>query len=176
MIIQHHDSVVTSSDLGLALHCQYDLGNKSVGINSHFQQYGRCQKLKCQLTMSYQVTNELDLEVQGEISPALIEQGTVESPTVVMSVTARWGPQSSHQTSTWIKGGKGQFSDTQIRMSKGIESLTRHIIAGEAVELREPKLATLLSSTLQSSILSRPTRYLSGSSLQRYLMKNQIHI
>jgi len=66
VIIQHHDSVVTSSDLGLALHCQYDLGNKSV-------------------------TNELDLEVQGEISPALIEQGTVESPTVVMSVTARGG-------------------------------------------------------------------------------------
>jgi hypothetical protein len=31
VIIQHHDSVVTSSDLGLALHCQYDLGNKSVG-------------------------------------------------------------------------------------------------------------------------------------------------
>ena len=40
--------------------------------------------------MSHQVTNELDLEVQGEITPALIEQGTVESPTVVMSVTARW--------------------------------------------------------------------------------------
>ena len=99
MIIQHHDSVVTSSDLGLALHCQYDLGNKSVGINSYFhQQYGQNPKLKCHLTMSYQVTNELDLEVQGEISPALIEQGTVESPTVVMSVTARWGPQSSHQT------------------------------------------------------------------------------
>ena len=166
MIIQHHDSVVTSSDLGLALHCQYDLGNKSVGINSHFhQQYGRCQKLKSHLTMSYQVTNELDLEVQGEISPALIEQGTVESPTVVMSVTARWGPQSSHQTSTWIKGGKGQFSDTQIRMSKGIKS-----IAGEVVEWREPKLGTLLSSTLPSSISSRPMRYLSGSSLQRYSM------
>ena len=40
--------------------------------------------------VSHQVTNELDLEVQGEITPALIEQGTVESPTVVMSVTARW--------------------------------------------------------------------------------------
>ena len=108
--------------------------------------------MKCHLTMSYQVTNELDLEVQGEISPALIEQGTVESPTVVMSVTARWGPQSSHQTSTWIKGGKGQISDTQIRMSKGIESFKRYAIAGEVVEWREPKLVTLLSSTLPSSI------------------------
>ena len=26
VIIQHHDSIVTSADLGLALHCQYDLG------------------------------------------------------------------------------------------------------------------------------------------------------
>jgi len=66
VIIQHHDSVVTSSDLGLALHCQYDLGNKTV-------------------------TNGLDLEVKGEIQPALVEQGTVESPTVAMSVTARGG-------------------------------------------------------------------------------------
>ena len=45
---------------------------------------------KSLFNMSHQVTNELDLEVQGEITPALIEQGTVESPTVVMSVTARW--------------------------------------------------------------------------------------
>ena len=66
VIIQHHDSVVTSSDLGLALHCQYDLGNKTV-------------------------TNGLDLEVNGEIEPALVENGKVESPTVVMSVTARGG-------------------------------------------------------------------------------------
>ena len=66
VIIQHHDSVVTSSDLGLALHCQYDLGNKTV-------------------------TNGLDLEVNGEIEPALVENGKVESPTVMMSVTARGG-------------------------------------------------------------------------------------
>ena len=66
VIIQHHDSVVTSNDLGLALHCQYDLGNKTV-------------------------TNGLDLEVNGEIEPALVENGKVESPTVVMSVTARGG-------------------------------------------------------------------------------------
>ena len=66
MIIQHHDSVVTSSDLGLALHCQYDLGNKTV-------------------------SNGLDLEVKGEIQPSLLEEGKVESPTVVMTVTERGG-------------------------------------------------------------------------------------
>jgi len=59
---------VTSSDLGLALHCQYDLGNKTV-------------------------SNGLDLEVKGEIQPALVEEGKVESPTVIMSVTARGGGQ-----------------------------------------------------------------------------------
>ena len=47
VIIQHHDSVVTSSDLGLALHCQYDLGNKTV-------------------------VNGVDLEVKGEIKPTLL--------------------------------------------------------------------------------------------------------
>ena len=66
VIIQHHDSVVTSADLGLALRCQYDLGNRTV-------------------------TNGLDLEVRGEISPALVEQSTVASPRVAMSVTARGG-------------------------------------------------------------------------------------
>ena len=54
VIIQHHDSVVTSSDLGLALHCQYDLGNKTV-------------------------TNGLDLEVNGEIEAALVENGKVSA-------------------------------------------------------------------------------------------------
>ena len=66
MIIQHHDSVVTSSDLGLSLHCQYDLGNKTI-------------------------SNGLDLEVNGEIESALVENGKVESPNVVMSVKARGG-------------------------------------------------------------------------------------
>ena len=30
VVIQHHDTIVTSSDLGLAVTCQYDLTNKSV--------------------------------------------------------------------------------------------------------------------------------------------------
>lgn len=43
VVIQHHDKIVTSSDLGLAVTCQYDLTNKSV-------------------------TNEVDLGVQGDIN------------------------------------------------------------------------------------------------------------
>ena len=30
IVIQHHDMIVTSADLGLSVHCQYDLSNKSV--------------------------------------------------------------------------------------------------------------------------------------------------
>lgn len=44
VVIQHHDKIVTSSDLGLAVTCQYDLTNKSV-------------------------TNEVDLGVHGDITP-----------------------------------------------------------------------------------------------------------
>lgn len=30
IIIQHHDMIVTTSDLGLSVHCNYDLSNRSV--------------------------------------------------------------------------------------------------------------------------------------------------
>jgi len=61
VIIQHHDSIVTSADLGLQLSCEYDLTNKSV-------------------------SNEVDLQITGEISPSLFEESVVDSPNVVMRV------------------------------------------------------------------------------------------
>ncbi|EDV43821.1 uncharacterized protein Dana_GF18669 [Drosophila ananassae] len=66
IIIQHHDMIVTSSDLGLALACQYDLTNKSV-------------------------SNGVDLDVRGDILPALSEEVIVESPNVIMRITSRDG-------------------------------------------------------------------------------------
>ncbi|XP_057658095.1 uncharacterized protein LOC130895022 [Diorhabda carinulata] len=66
VVIQHHDKIVTSSDLGLAVTCQYDLTNKSV-------------------------TNEVDLGVVGDITPALSEEVTVDSPNVAMKITNRNG-------------------------------------------------------------------------------------
>ncbi|CAG9817948.1 unnamed protein product [Phaedon cochleariae] len=62
----HHDKIVTSSDLGLAVTCQYDLTNKSV-------------------------TNEVDLGVHGDIMPAISEEVTVDSPNVAMKITNRNG-------------------------------------------------------------------------------------
>ncbi|XP_022919452.1 uncharacterized protein [Onthophagus taurus] len=66
VVIQHHDKIVTSSDLGLAVTCQYDLTNKSV-------------------------TNEVDLGVHGDIQPELTEEVTVDSPNVAMKITDRSG-------------------------------------------------------------------------------------
>ncbi|KAH8418049.1 hypothetical protein KR222_010949, partial [Zaprionus bogoriensis] len=66
IIIQHHDMIVTSSDLGLALACQYDLSNKSV-------------------------TNGVNLDVRGDLTPTLSEEVIVDSPNVIMRITSRDG-------------------------------------------------------------------------------------
>lgn len=66
VVIQHHDTIVTSSDLGLAVTCQYDLTNKTV-------------------------SNEVDLGITGDIEPALSEEVIVDSPNVAMKITARDG-------------------------------------------------------------------------------------
>jgi hypothetical protein len=65
VVIQHHPNIVTSSDLGLAVSCQYDLSNMTVA-------------------------NELDLKVQdpepGE-GPGLTHEVVVDSPSVAMRIT-----------------------------------------------------------------------------------------
>jgi len=66
VVIQHHDTIVTSSDLGLAVTCQYDLTNKSV-------------------------SNEVDLGVRGDVRPALSEEVVVDSPNIAMKITHRYG-------------------------------------------------------------------------------------
>lgn len=66
VVIQHHDTIVTRSDLGLAVTCQYDLSNKTV-------------------------SNEVDLGVHGDVTPALFEEVIVDSPNVAMKITDRNG-------------------------------------------------------------------------------------
>lgn len=61
VVIQHHDRIVTSSDLGLSVTCQYDLANKTVA-------------------------NLVDLKLTGEITPSLYEESVVDSPNVIMRV------------------------------------------------------------------------------------------
>lgn len=69
VIIQHHDAIVTSADLGLQLSCEYDLTNKSVA-------------------------NNVDLSITGEISPSLFEESIVDSPNVVMRVADETGDET----------------------------------------------------------------------------------
>lgn len=57
---------MTSSDLGLAVTCQYDLTNKTVA-------------------------NEVDLGIHGDIQTGLSEEVIVDSPNVVMRITDRSG-------------------------------------------------------------------------------------
>jgi len=55
-----------SSDLGLALNCQYDLSNRTI-------------------------VNDFDLAIEGEIEPSLFEEAVVDSPNVLMKITKRGG-------------------------------------------------------------------------------------
>ncbi|XP_054931175.2 uncharacterized protein [Dermacentor andersoni] len=67
IVIQHHDMIVTNQDLGLSVHCQYDLANRSV-------------------------SNGVQLEVDGrEVETSQSQLATVSSPNVTMRITDRQG-------------------------------------------------------------------------------------
>jgi len=73
VVIQHHDRIVTSSDLGLSVTCQYDLANKTVA-------------------------NLVDLKLTGEITPSLYEESIVDSPNVLMRVADDQGQDTKTAT------------------------------------------------------------------------------
>jgi len=73
VVIQHHDRIVTSSDLGLSVTCQYDLANKTVA-------------------------NLVDLKLTGEITPSLYEESIVDSPNVIMRVADDQGQDTKTAT------------------------------------------------------------------------------
>ena len=73
VVIQHHDRIVTSSDLGLSVTCQYDLTNKTVA-------------------------NLVDLKLTGEITPSLYEESIVDSPNVIMRVANDQGQDTKTAT------------------------------------------------------------------------------
>ncbi|XP_055949587.1 uncharacterized protein LOC129983909 [Argiope bruennichi] len=66
IVIQHHDMIVTNQDLGLSVHCQYDLSNRSV-------------------------SHGVQLEINGEVDAAGTQSATVSSPNVTMMITDRLG-------------------------------------------------------------------------------------
>jgi len=68
IVIQHHDMIVTRSDVGLALHCKYELKNQTV---THSLNSG--------------------IEVKHNPETEYIEEVVVASPNVSMRVTSRFG-------------------------------------------------------------------------------------
>ena len=64
VIIQHHDRIVTSSDVGLKIRCNYNLENRTV-------------------------SNAEDLVVSGGLNEAGAEGTVVQSPNVTLRVTDR---------------------------------------------------------------------------------------
>ncbi|CAG0896629.1 unnamed protein product [Cyprideis torosa] len=70
IVVQHHDRIVTSADLGLSLLCQYDLSAQTV-------------------------VNNVSLEVQGKIDAISSEEVYISSPSVRMRITDRKGEDIS---------------------------------------------------------------------------------
>ncbi|XP_053203978.1 uncharacterized protein LOC128388582 [Panonychus citri] len=76
IVIQHHELIVTSNDIGLTINCQYDLSNKKVVHNIQLQDMG-------------DNLNEYIAEKDSLRPP--IQEATVTSPTVTMRITDRDG-------------------------------------------------------------------------------------
>lgn len=74
IVIQHHDRIVTTQDVGLSVYCQYDLGNRSI-------------------------TNNVDLAIEKLDGPAEGKQQQMSSPNFTNSTSGRQ-PASGSQTSS----------------------------------------------------------------------------
>lgn len=70
LVLQHHDQIVTSADLGFALRCSFHLENRSVA-------------------------HGVELQVNGRIHPMASESAVVPAPNVTMRITNRIGGEIS---------------------------------------------------------------------------------
>ncbi|KAG8240033.1 hypothetical protein J437_LFUL019595 [Ladona fulva] len=114
IVIQHHDFIVTSADLGLAVTCQYDLTNKTV-------------------------SNEVDLRVRGgapddfepPYAPVITEEVVVNSPEVAMMIVKRgeedWGKIEGSAASA--KVGDPLSLRFEIPGDSPFEIFVRHLVA-----------------------------------------------
>ncbi|KAA0192345.1 hypothetical protein HAZT_HAZT001565 [Hyalella azteca] len=124
IVIQHHDTIVTSADLGLSVHCQYDLSNKSV-------------------------SNRVDLQVTGEVEPALEEESIVESPNVVMRITDRDG----EDVGSAAVGDMLELRFEIVDKNSPYEILVRNLIALEGGEGNQIELLDDRGCPVELSIL-----------------------
>ena len=109
IIIQHHDKIITRSDLALAVTCRFDLTNKKV-------------------------TNEVDLGVKGDVEPTMTEEVIVESPNVAMKITDRNGNDA---VPTAEVGDALALRFEIIDHSSPYEIFVRELIAMDGVDSNE---------------------------------------
>ena len=100
VIIQHHDSIVTSKDIGLSITCEYDLSNKTVA-------------------------NMVDLKITGEITPSIYEESVVDSPNVIMRVADAQG----QDTKTAVVGDSLSMVFEILDQDSPYEIFVRDLIA-----------------------------------------------
>lgn len=125
VIIQHHDRIVTANDLGLSLTCQYDLTNKSV-------------------------SNTVDLEITGEITPSLYEEAIVDSPNVLMRVEDLNGDN----TKTAVVGDPLSMIFEIIDVDSPYEIFVRDLVAVDGVTETELVLIDNRGCPADPSIMS----------------------
>jgi len=125
VIIQHHDRIVTSSDLGLSLTCQYDLANKTV-------------------------SNKVDLQITGEIAPSLYEESLVDSPNVIMRVADDQG----QDTKTAVVGDQLSMVFEILDQDSPYEIFVRNLVAMDGATDTELVLIDERGCPAETSIMS----------------------
>ncbi len=125
VIIQHHDRIVTSSDLGLSITCQYDLANKTV-------------------------SNKVDLQITGEIAPSLYEESLVDSPNVIMRVADDQG----QDTKTAVVGDQLSMVFEILDQDSPYEIFVRNLVAMDGATDTELVLIDERGCPAETSIMS----------------------
>ena len=125
VIIQHHDSIVTSKDIGLSITCEYDLSNKTVA-------------------------NMVDLKITGEITPSIYEESVVDSPNVVMRVANERG----QDTKTAVVGDSLSMIFEILDNDSPYEIFVRDLIAMDGATDTELLLIDSRGCPVESTIMS----------------------
>jgi len=127
VIIQHHDMIVTSNDVGLEVKCNYNLSNKSISHNA-------------------------DLEVDGDLpGEANAEQTIVQAPNVTMRITDRLGKDIQ---SAKVGDRLALRFEIQDRNKSPYEIFVRELIASDGIDASEILLIDAIGCPTDYSIMN----------------------
>ncbi|XP_076307552.1 uncharacterized protein LOC143223443 isoform X2 [Tachypleus tridentatus] len=124
IVIQHHDMIVTNQDLGLSVHCQYDLSNRSIA-------------------------NGIQLEVKGEVDTSGSQSAIVNSPNITMRVT----DQSGNDLLSAQVGDPLALRFEIMDKNSPYEIFVRELVAMDGVDIGEILLIDSLGCPTDISIM-----------------------